>query len=95
MTGPAGGSASPSMTASPAVAAALQAALDNNRSGVAQPWQDPFTGLGGSVLPMRTFRTTSGLICRDYTVIVAESGGTRTEDGTACRDSDGLWKDAG
>jgi surface antigen len=76
-------------------ATALQRALEENVSGVAEAWHDPASGSHGSVLPTRTFRTVSGLVCRDFTVTVTVSGVTRAEDGTACRDSDGQWKNAG
>lgn len=80
---------------SAAMIAAVQTALEGNVSGTAEAWQDGASGSQGSVLPTRTFRTVSGLICRDYTVIVTDDGATAAEERTACRDSDGQWKDAG
>lgn len=78
-----------------AIKAAIQQALESNESGMAQRWSDPATSSSGSILPVRTYQTSVGLFCRDYTVIIEQGGETRAEQGTACRDTDGMWKDVG
>ena len=82
-------------TDSIAVRSAIQTALESNPSGTAQSWEDSSQGVHGSVLPTRTYRTVSGLFCREYTVLVVDGGATDAAQGTACRDSDGVWKDVG
>ncbi len=77
------------------VRTAIQIALEGNPSGVAESWQDAATGHQGTVLPVRTYQTQSGLFCRDYTVTFVEDSGTRSESDTACRDTNGVWKDVG
>ena len=77
-----------------AIRTAVQSALETKTSGDAVPWANQQSGNYGTVVPVRTFQTASGLYCREYTVTILD-GGTRsaTED-VACRDVDGVWKDA-
>ena len=60
---------------------------------MARPWQNPDTGNHGTIVPVRTYQTTSGLFCRDYIVIFVDGGAGRNEQDKACRDIDGIWKD--
>ncbi|SVB96224.1 uncharacterized protein METZ01_LOCUS249078 [marine metagenome] len=54
-------------------------------------WQNPDTGHGGSVTPIRTFDTGTGP-CREFTQTVSIGGHTEEAYGTACRQADGSWK---
>ena len=54
-------------------------------------WQNPDTGHGGSVTPIRTFDTGTGP-CREFTQTVSSGGHTEEAYGTACRQADGSWK---
>jgi surface antigen len=78
-----------------ALDSALQDALENNASGESESWQNPDTGDAGSVRPIRTFVSASGLPCREYDVAAAQGEGSQSYRDVACRDVDGVWKDGG
>ncbi|MEK9678196.1 MAG: RT0821/Lpp0805 family surface protein [Rhodospirillaceae bacterium] len=74
-------------------ASAQQSALEYNRTGVSARWTNPDTGNSGQVTPEKAYQT-SGRTCRDYEHQVLVNGRTETLRGTACRQSDGSWRDA-
>ena len=76
-----------------AMNAALQDALETNQSGEAEYWQNPDTGDRGTVRPLRTFVSASGLPCREYDVASENGGASDAYRDVACRDIDGIWKD--
>ncbi len=45
-----------------------------------------------SVTPLRTYRTTKGLFCRDYRRLTSKGERTRSGTGTACHVANGTWK---
>ena len=55
-------------------------------------WENPDTGHGGSVTPTKTYSTTEGTPCREFTTTVSIGGQTEQAYGTACRQADGSWK---
>ena len=55
-------------------------------------WNNPETGNGGEIRPVRTYRSDSGQTCREYTHTVHIDGNPETARGTACRQSDGTWR---
>ena len=55
-------------------------------------WENPDSGHGGSVSPTRTYITTEGTPCREFTQSVTIGGQTEQAYGTACRQADGSWK---
>jgi len=55
-------------------------------------WENPDSGHGGSVTPTKTYTTTEGTPCREFTQTVAIGGQTEQAYGTACRQADGSWK---
>lgn len=67
------------------------AALENVRTGVPSTWQNPDTGNVYSVVPTRTYETSSGP-CREYTIEADIGGQKETLVGTACRQPDGSWR---
>lgn len=48
-------------------------------------------GLAFALTPLATFER-NGLFCRDYRAIASRDGEDRQNYGTACRQSDGLWR---
>lgn len=48
-------------------------------------------GLAFALTPLATFER-NGLFCRDYRAIASHDGEDRQNYGTACRQSDGLWR---
>ena len=67
---------------------AMEKAPTNQRA----QWENPDTGVGGSVTPTKTYSTTQGTPCREFTTTVSIGGQTEQAYGTACRQADGSWK---
>ncbi|CAO3420710.1 RT0821/Lpp0805 family surface protein [Azospirillum doebereinerae] len=55
-------------------------------------WNNPQSGNGGAIEPIRTYQDSSGQTCRDYTHTVTIEGKKEVARGTACRQGDGNWK---
>lgn len=55
-------------------------------------WNNPQSGNGGSIQPIRTYQDSNGQTCRDYTHTVTIDGKKEVARGTACRQGDGNWK---
>ena len=53
---------------------------------------DPDSGNTGAVTPVRTYQTSTGQYCREYTQTITIGGEKHKSYGTACRESDGSWK---
>ena len=69
-----------------------QTALESTPTNQVSSWRNPDTGHSGTVEPTRTYQSTSGQNCREYTQTVTIDGRTETIRGTACRQHDGTWK---
>jgi surface antigen len=70
----------------------VQQALETLPSGQAVRWRLAQTSEGGTVQPLRTFRTQRGF-CREYAVTTHDQagvGGVRHQ--VACRDANGTWR---
>lgn len=76
-------------------AAAAQAAFEASPSGIPSTWDNPDSGNYGSITPTRTYQTTSGNYCREFTQTVSVGGQQQQAYGTACRQPDGTWKITG
>lgn len=76
-------------------AVALRLARDVERRAIRfnSPNSWIFKGLRGVVTPLRTFRSHSGLMCRDFEhkITFVGKGSETTLAGTACRQLDGAW----
>lgn len=68
----------------------LRTALQTKLSG--QTLVQTHDGVTVSVTPLRTYRTTKAIFCRDYRRVTAKGGRARSGTGTACRTADGTWK---
>lgn len=55
-------------------------------------WNNPESGNGGTVTPIREGTSTSGLYCREFEQSVTVAGKTQQGYGTACRQPDGTWR---
>ncbi len=71
---------------------AVQNALETLASGTTLTWRGSDGANSGTVTPVRTFKTSTGVYCRAYrrTMALAESAGATLA--TACRRPDGRWK---
>jgi surface antigen len=64
-------------------------AVANNQS---MAWTNPDTGNRGSIEPTRSYRNTTGQLCRDYTHTIFVGTQAETARGTACQQADGSWQ---
>jgi len=67
-------------------------ALETVRTGVPTRWVNPDTRNQYTVVPTRTYDTTSAGPCREYTVDAVIGGKREQVVGTACRQADGSWR---
>lgn len=68
--------------------------LETVRTGVPSTWKNPDTGNEYTVVPTKTYETSSGP-CREYTIDAYVGGKKEQVYGTACRQPDGSWKTQG
>jgi hypothetical protein len=73
----------------------LSFALENVPDDHAVLWQHRYSRLGGIVVPLKTYRTSYGQVCREYKYRLAAPSGSQQGFGTACRQNDGGWRIAG
>lgn len=66
--------------------------LETAQSGNAVTWSNPDSGNQYTVTPTRTYRKSNGQYCREFTTWGWIGGYEQELHGTACRQSDGSWK---
>lgn len=71
--------------------AAIQYALERERSGNATQWVNPDSGNAGSVVPVRTFQDRSGQFCREFQIIAEGPPPAQPILAVACRNEQGVW----
>lgn len=71
---------------------ASQTALERGQPGQSFPWQNPQSGVSGSVTPSGYFQNQSGNYCREYTQSINIGGRMQEGHGVACRQPDGTWR---
>ena len=74
------------------MAQTFEFAMEKAPTNETAKWENPDTGVGGSVTPTKTYSTTQGTPCREFTTTVSIGGQTEKAYGTACRQADGSWK---
>ena len=74
------------------MAQTFEFAMEKAPTNETAKWENPDTGVGGSVTPTKTYSTTQGTPCREFTTSVSIGGQTEQAYGTACRQADGSWK---
>jgi surface antigen len=72
--------------------AAAARALESVPSGQSVAWRNPDSGNTGAVTPVRTYQTSTGQYCREYTQTINIGGEKHQSYGTACRQPDGSWR---
>ena len=70
----------------------LDAALENNLSGIPGKWQEPGNSTIITVTPVRTFRDADSQYYREYRLQIANSTGRQDVGGLAYRTTGGKWK---
>lgn len=69
-----------------------QNALEQTGTGTTSNWVNPDSGHGGTVTPTKTYQTSSGQYCREFTQTINIGSQKESAVGTACRQPDGTWK---
>jgi len=69
-------------------------ALESTRTGETSTWRNPDTGDQYAMTPTKTYKAVNGP-CREFTMNATVEGKPETIEGTACRQEDGTWKQAG
>ena len=69
-----------------------QEAMETGRPGQPFPWENPQSGVSGTVVPSTYYQNSSGNYCREYTQTVNVGGSMQEGHGVACRQADGSWK---
>jgi surface antigen len=69
-----------------------QSALTHTPTGQTASWNNPDNGYQYEVKPTRTYKSSTGQDCRDYTTVGIIDGKREVIEGTACRQADGSWK---
>jgi surface antigen len=69
-----------------------QRGFETAPTGQQVAWQNPDTGHGGSITPMRTYQSPQGQYCREFRQTISVGGRTEEGFGTACRQPDGSWR---
>ncbi len=68
-----------------------QTTLESKPSNIKVTWRNLATNRGGSVMPIRTFKTAGGIYCREFEERLSGIGRTdRLRRGLACRQN-GRW----
>lgn len=70
-------------------------ALNKSPDRHAVEWVNPGSGVKGATVPLKTYRTSYGQVCREYMTTLQVAGSLQQQFGTACRQADGSWKTAG
>lgn len=69
-----------------------QKAMEIGQPGQSFPWQNPASGVSGSVTPSNYYQNSAGQYCREYTQNINIGGRLEEGHGIACRQPDGSWK---
>ena len=71
---------------------AVQDALERQTSGTSVAWHNPGSGNGGTVTPIRTFKSSNGEWCREYAHEAKTASGAERRHAIACRAQQGRWE---
>lgn len=67
-------------------------AFESTPTGRPVRWNDPDGRSQGYYTPVRTWRSTRGVYCREYQQVVVINGREQRAYGNACRQPDGTWR---
>ena len=70
----------------------FQKSLERNQSGQKSFWKSNQSETRLSMMPISTYRTTDGTVCRQYQQSLQTPAFDREYFGIACRNQDGQWK---
>ena len=66
------------------MAQTFEFSMENAPTNHRAQWENPDTGVGGTVTPTKTYSTEEGTPCREFTTSVSIGGQTEQAYGTAC-----------
>jgi surface antigen len=72
--------------------AQTQSVLESERDNQTVSWTNPNTNTQYEVIPTRTYQTSAGTYCREFSTTAVIDGERETVYGTACRQPDGSWQ---
>ena len=72
--------------------AAMQDVLETRESGIAVSFQNETTGLAVSITPRRTWKSSTGHWCREFSEVIEQTDVRNEAVGTACRATNGRWQ---
>ena len=72
-------------------ATTVQRTLETAADGEARSWRNPASGHAGSVRPLATYVSDTGMFCRNYEETLDLGGGAASFRHDACRGADGHW----
>lgn len=67
-------------------------ALGHAPNGQTVSWSNAESGNSGATTPTKTYKTSSGTVCRQFDQSITVSGESEARKGTACQQPDGSWK---
>ena len=70
----------------------VNAALENNLSGIPRLWQEPDAAVVLTVTPVKTYRDKNGVFYREYKMEVVSGKGSSRINGLAYRTLKGSWE---
>lgn len=85
-----GGAVGASMDRSDAQQA--QSVFESRKDNETVGWTNPNTNTQYEVTPTRTYQTSAGTYCREFSTTAVIDGERETVYGTACRQPDGSWQ---
>lgn len=71
---------------------AASRALETHQPGQPLPWNNPQSGVSGTVVPQNYYQTADGSYCREYSQTINVGGRIEQGYGRACRQQDGTWR---
>ena len=66
-------------------------AMDTLEDGHVQPWNNPFTGVAGTIKPVRSYYAEDGVYCRDFEATIAVNSDIGETATRACKFAGGPW----
>lgn len=70
---------------------AIQIALSSVADGITHVWSLDDGRLNAAIRPTRSFRDVKWRVCRHVVIMLNSGGLSRSAEGIACRQEDGIW----
>jgi len=66
-------------------------AMDHFGDGQVYSWNNPVSGVVGTITPVRSYYAKEGQLCRDFDATIAADSGIGTAKGRACKVGPNAW----